>query len=140
MSIEISNKVEQEIHSSKQKQQNKINENSDANLKEKNDMFIKYPGYKRLYECFIELAKTDEQKEAIEQIMKNGEYNGFKLNTMLSNEAYNDRTERNRRINFSEIILFDNDLFNYLASNGLNVFHGTEMKALETILSKGLAY
>ena len=107
-------------------------------MDKENNLFIKYPGYKKLYECFIELAETDDQKEAIEQIMKNGEYNGYKLNSMLSNKAYSDRTERNRRISFCEMILFDNDLFNYLVNNGLNVFHGTQIDALQTILSKGL--
>lgn len=107
-------------------------------MDKEDNLFIKYPGYKKLYECFIEIAETDAQKEAIEQIMKNGEYNGYKLNSMLSNEAYSDRTERDRRINFCEMILFDNDLFDCLVNNGLNVFHGTKIDALQSILSKGV--
>lgn len=107
-------------------------------MDKENDLFIKYPGYKKLHECFIELAGTDIQKDAIEQIMKNGEYNGFKLNSMLSNKKYNDNTELNRRIDFAEMILFDENLFFNLANNGLNVFHGTKIDALETILNKGL--
>ncbi len=107
-------------------------------MDKESDLFIKYPGYKKLYECFIELAETDSQKDAIEQIMKNGEYNGFKLNSMLSNEKDSKRTERNRRIDFAEMILFDENLFYNLTNNGLNVFHGTKIDALENILSKGL--
>ena len=107
-------------------------------MDKENNLFIKYPGYKKLYECFMELAETDAQKEAIDQIMKNGEYNGYKLNSMLSNETYSDKSERNRRINFCEMILFDNDLFDCLVNNGLNIFHGTKIDALQTILSKGL--
>ena len=56
---------------------------SDDNVSKKEDiinLFEKYPGYKRLYECFDELANNDVQKDALEQIMKYGEYNGFKLN------------------------------------------------------------
>ena len=102
------------------------------------DLFVKYPGYKRLYECFIELAENDIQKDAVEQIMKTGEYSNFKLNSMLSNEKYSDKAEMKRRISFSEMVLYDGNLFSYLANNGLNVFHGTRIDALQTILSKGL--
>lgn len=107
-------------------------------MDKEDDLFIKYPGYKKLYECFMELARNDAQKDAIEQIMKNGEYNGFKLNSMLSNKKDSQVVERNRRIDFAEMILFDENLFYNLANNGLNVFHGTKIDALETILSKGL--
>ena len=107
-------------------------------MDKEDDLFIKYPGYKKLYECFMELARNDAQKDAIEQIMKNGEYNGFKLNSMLSNKKDSQVVERNRRIDFDEMILFDENLFYNLANNGLNVFHGTKIDALETILSKGL--
>lgn len=127
-----------------QSQQSLINSNnqsSDVNVSKKDevvDLFKKYPGYKRLYECFLELANTETQKDAIEQIMKTGEYNGFKLNSMLSNEKDNVRTERNRRIEFAEMILSDESLFLNLANNGLNCFHGTKIDALDTILNKGL--
>lgn len=107
-------------------------------MDKENNLFIKYPGYKRLYECFIELAETDAQKEAVEQIMKYGQYNGFKLNSMLSNRKESELSERNRRIAFAEMILSDEKLFLNMANNGLNCFHGTKIEALETILSKGL--
>lgn len=117
---------------------NSINDNCAVDKKNTNDLFVKYPGYKRLYECFLELANTELQKDAIEQIMKNGEYNGFKLNTLLSNEIYDKLAERGRRITFAKMILHDKNLFFYLASNGLNVFHGTKIEALQTILNEGL--
>ncbi len=94
--------------------------------------------HKRLTECFIELAETGIQKDAIEQIMKNGEYNGFKLNSMLSNKNYDENIERKRRIDFAEMVLHDENLFFYLVNNGINVFHGTGIGALQTILSNGL--
>ena len=31
-------------------------------MDKENNLFIKYPGYKKLYECFIELARTDAKK------------------------------------------------------------------------------
>lgn len=114
---------------------------SDDNVSKKEDiinLFEKYPGYKRLYECFDELANNDVQKDALEQIMKYGEYNGFKLNSMLSNEKDNENAEIERRIAFAEMILHDENLFFYLANNGLNVFHGTKIDALQTILSEGI--
>ena len=111
----------------------------DADNKEnRNDLFTKYPGFKRLYECFMELADTEIQKDAIEQIMKFGKFNNFKLNSMLSNEKYSQKTEMERRITFSEMVLYDKNLFFYLVNHGLNVFHGTKTDALQTILSKGL--
>lgn len=116
----------------------KDSDNNVSNIYDLDDLFIKHPGYKRLYECFIELAETDIQKDAIEQIMKNGEYNGFKLNSMLSNEKYSKNAEIERRIAFAEMILHDENLFFYLVNNGLNVFHGTKIDALQTILSEGL--
>lgn len=103
-----------------------------------NNFFENNEKYKRLFECFIELAETDVQKDAIEQIMKNGEYNGFKLNSMLSNKQDSEKAEIKRRIAFSEIILHDESLFFYLANNGLNIFHGTGIDALQNILNSGL--
>lgn len=94
--------------------------------------------YRRLFECFMKLAKSDLQKEAIMQIMVNGEYRGFKINSMLSNEKYNERAEIKRRITFCEIVLHDEGLFLYLANNGLNVFHGTKIDSLQTILINGI--
>ena len=112
--------------------------NVNRNIEMENKERKKNIKYKRLTECFIELAETDAQKDAIKQVMENGEYNGFKLNSMLSNKNYNDNIERERRIAFAEIILHDQNLFFYLANNGINVFHGTKIDALQTILSKGL--
>lgn len=94
--------------------------------------------YKRLTECFIELAETDVQKDAIKQIMETGEYNGLKLNSMLSNKKDDEKVERRKRIDCAEMILHDENLFFYLVNNGINVFHGTKIGALQTILNKGL--
>lgn len=107
-------------------------------IKAENKKKNKRKKYKRLFECFSELAETDVQKDAIHQIMETGEYNGFKLNSMLSNKNDNENIEINRRIVFADMVLHDENLFLYLANNSLNVFHGTGIDALETILSKGL--
>ena len=107
-------------------------------IKAENKKKNKRKKYKRLFECFSELAETDVQKDAIHQIMETGEYNGFKLNSMLSNKNDNENIEINRRIVFADMVLHDENLFLYLANNSLNVFHGTWIDALETILSKGL--
>ena len=107
-------------------------------IKAENKKKNKRKKYKRLFECFSELAETDVQKDAIHQIMEIGEYNGFKLNSMLSNKNDNENIEINRRIVFADMVLHDENLFLYLANNSLNVFHGTRIDALETILSKGL--
>lgn len=107
-------------------------------IKAENKKKNKRKKYKRLFECFSELAETDVQKDAIHQIMETGEYNGFKLNSMLSNKNDNENIEINRRIVFADMVLHDENLFLYLANNSLNVFHGTRIDALETILSKGL--
>lgn len=139
--INAENKKRKIFIQNQQVTNNSTNSVSDNNVIDKeniNDLFAKYPGYKKLYECFIELANSDIQKEAIEQIMKYGEYNGFKVNSMLSNQKDSERTERNRRIEFAEMILSDEKLFLNMANNGLNCFHGTKIEALETILSKGL--
>ena len=107
-------------------------------IKAENKKKNKRKKYKRLFECFSELAETDVQKDAIHQIMETGEYNGFKLNSMLSNKNDNENIEINRRIVFADMVLHDENLFLYLANNSLNVFHGTGIDALENILSKGL--
>lgn len=57
---------------------------------------------------------------------------------MLSNERDNERAEIKRRIAFCEMILHNESLFLYLANNGLNVFHGTKISALQTILTNGI--
>lgn len=107
-------------------------------IKAENKKKNKRKKYKRLFECFSELAETDVQKDAIHQIMETGEYNSFKLNSMLSNKNDNENIEIDRRIVFADMVLHDENLFLYLANNSLNVFHGTGIDALETILSKGL--
>ena len=117
---------------------NEILEYVNVGIKPENKKRNKNKRVKRLTECFIELAETDVQRDAIEQIMKTGEYNGFKLNSMLSNKNYDENIEIERRIDFAEMVLHDEQLFFYLVNNGINVFHGTEIGALQTILSKGL--
>ena len=101
-------------------------------------IFLENDNFKKLYTCFMELAKEEKQKDAITQIMQTGEYNGFKANSMISNQSYNEKEERARRIYYADMILQNKDLFFELAKNGLNVFHGTKIDALETILSFGL--
>lgn len=113
-------------------------DNSVADKEDINDLFVKYPEYKRLCECFLELANSDIQKDAIEQIMKYGEYNGFKLNSLLSNKKDCEWTERKRRIAFAEMLLSNEKLFLTMVNNGVNCFHGTGIEALETILNYGL--
>lgn len=120
------------------KNMNEILTYVNAGIKNENKIRNRNIKYKRLTECFIELAETNIQKEAIEQIMKNGEYNGFKLNSMLSNKKYDENIERERRIAFAEMALHNENLFLYLVNNGINIFHGTEVGALQTILSNGL--
>lgn len=112
--------------------------NVNREIEMKNKARTKNKKYKRLTECFIELAETDVQKDAIKQIMETGEYNGFKLNSMLSIKNYDEKVERERRISFVEMLLHDENLFFYLVNNGINVFHGTEVSALQTILNNGL--
>lgn len=85
------------------KNMNEILTYVNAGIKNENKIRNRNIKYKRLTECFIELAETNIQKEAIEQIMKNGEYNGFKLNSMLSNKKYDENIERERRIAFAEM-------------------------------------
>lgn len=112
--------------------------NINRNIEMENKARKKNIKYKRLTECFIKLAKTDIQKDAIKQIMENGEYNGLKLNSMLSIKADDEKIERERRISFAEMLLHDENLFFYLVNNGINVFHGTEVSALQSILNNGL--
>lgn len=102
------------------------------------DLFEQDEDYKKLYDHYLELATTETQKDAIRQIMTSGKYNGFKLNTMLSNKKDNIDIERKRRISFVEMLLLDENLFLNLANSGLNCFHGTSISVLETILNNGL--
>ncbi len=112
--------------------------NVNREIEMENKARTKNKKYKRLTECFIELAETDVQKDAIKQIMETGEYNGLKLNSMLSTKKDDEKVERRKRIECAEMILHDENLFHYLVNNGINVFHGTKIGALETILNKGL--
>lgn len=112
--------------------------NLNRNIEMENKARKKNIKYKRLTECFIELAENEIQKDAIKQIMETGEYNGFKLNSMLSTKKDDEKVERRKRIDCAEMILHYENLFFYLVNNGINVFHGTKIGALETILNKGL--
>lgn len=119
-------------------QQVKIEQDSIPSLEtsqqQQPDLFENDSEYKRLYE----LANSETKKDAIRKILTTGEFNGFKLNSMLSNKKDNVGIERKRRIKFAKMILLDENLFLNLANNGLNCFHGTRIDALETILNNGL--
>jgi len=99
----------------------------------------KFPDYDKTVKAFIELAESDEDKEIINSILKEGKYKSFVINTKLSNQTNPiSKPELGRRLAIAEVALFNKGLFNFLVKNNINIYHGTKINSLESILQYGL--
>ena len=87
--------------------------------------------------CFFELAINDSQKEKLQSILYEGGYKDYSLNSGVCS-IDNPYLEMQRRVSMAYLIIKNEDTFDEIVFNHINLFHGTNSKALLGIVEKGL--
>lgn len=93
--------------------------------------------YLGLCKRFYDLAKSDEQKKVLEEILNEGKYGDFYFSSGLYNKD-NSNVEMKRRISMADLFLRTPETFETIIQNRVNLFHGTNANALPSILKYGL--
>ncbi len=106
---------------------------SDYNLNE----IEKIPIFRELSKMFFELVDSETKKEKLESILYDGGYKNYSLNSNMSNKD-NPYIEMRRRVSMAYLLIRNEDTFDELVTNNINLFHGTNSKALSGILENGL--
>lgn len=94
-------------------------------------------GYRKLCNMFLGLAKDEETKSKLEEILYSGGYQDYSLSSGLSSKD-NPMIEGKRRIAMAYLLVRNKETFDYFVKNNINIFHGTNANALPTILKYGL--
>lgn len=94
--------------------------------------------YKELCDILIGMAKDDEMKYKLEKILYEGVIEEYLIKSDIRCKD-NPRIEASRRISMAYLLVDSSDTFNYLSSNHINCFHGTNSNALPNILKYGLS-
>ncbi|MBR2678529.1 MAG: hypothetical protein IKE63_03845 [Bacilli bacterium] len=95
------------------------------------------PQYKKLCDKMFEMAPSQEAKEVLEDILYRGKFNDFYFSSDISHKD-NSQIEAQRRLSMAELYLTNPRTCKYLCDNKINLFHGTNAVALESILKNGL--
>lgn len=93
--------------------------------------------YSDLCAILLDMACNDDISKKLESILYYGGINGYSLKSSF-NCRDNPRIEATRRISMAYLLIDSPEVFDYLVSNNINVFHGTNSNALPTILKYGL--
>lgn len=94
-------------------------------------------GYENLCNTIMSLASSGEVKVILNDILRNGSYQDFTLNTNNMNRDNAD-IEARRRLSTAYLLLKNPDSFYKLVENKINLFHGTNANALSSIIKYGL--
>jgi hypothetical protein len=98
---------------------------------------MKYDGYKIICECFLNLAKDEQTKKLLENVLFTGVVGDCCFSTEMVNKD-NPAIERIRRIAMANLLINSPETFEFFVSNNINIFHGTNANALPGILKYGL--
>ena len=94
--------------------------------------------YQEICNIFISLAPNDEIRKKIELILYDGKYdNNYNAYSEIVNRD-NPSIEGERRINMAYLLLRNPRTYDILTQTKVNLFHGTNISALPTILKYGL--
>lgn len=93
--------------------------------------------YEEICKIFFELAPNEIIKEKLRNILYNGESNGFVFNTYKSNMD-NPQIEVQRRISMAYLLIRNQETYEFMEKNKINLFHGTNSNALSNILKYGV--
>ena len=93
--------------------------------------------YNKLCNIFLSLAKDNETKTILENVLYEGRVNDFYFGSNISNKD-NPIIEGQRRLAMAYLAVRNPETFNYFVNNKINLFHGTNANALPSILKYGL--
>ena len=93
--------------------------------------------YSQLCNMLFNLTTTEEQKSILQEILYEGGYNGFALNSDITNKD-NPMLEAQRRLAMGYLFARNPESFKILAAKNVNLFHGTRSVNLYTIAKYGL--
>ena len=93
--------------------------------------------YDRICSIFLSKAKDEVTKKKMEQILYNGRYGNYLVNTDLTNKG-NATLEMRRRVSIAYMLATNPETFDVLFQNNINLFHGTNISALPNILNYGM--
>lgn len=98
--------------------------------------------YKQVAELIEKLATTDEMREKINGILYEGGFGDFSVNLDKSEyiPGHKDSPydEGERRIQYAYFLAKNPEAFDAMIKNNTNLFHGTKMDALPSILKYGM--
>lgn len=98
--------------------------------------------YKQIAELIQKLATTEEVKEKINSILYEGGFEGFSVN--LDSREYipghkdSPSHEAERRLQYAYFLAKNPEAFDAMIKNNTNLFHGTKIDALPSILKYGM--
>lgn len=107
---------------------------SDYSLEQINEWV---PNYQEICDLFISTATDSNLKAKLEQILYQGGYDGYSLASKKSSKD-SPVIEMNRRLSMARLLVTNPDTFDIIVKNGVNLFHGTNSKALPNIFKYGL--
>lgn len=96
-----------------------------------------YKNYEELCTLFIGLTDEAHIKSILEELLYRGRVNNNLIGTDIECKD-NIFLEVQRRVSLAYLLLRNPDTFNYIVSNGIDLFHGTNANALPSILKYGL--
>ncbi len=95
------------------------------------------PGYQKLCDMFLGLAKDKETKDKLESILYRGGYEDYGMASNLGG-IDNYVIEAQRRAATADLLIRNPKTFDSLSKNNVNIFHGSNANALPNILKYGL--
>lgn len=94
------------------------------------------PTYQKLCEQLLGMVKDKKNKEKCRQILYEGGYDSFSVNSgMTKNDPF---IEREKRARFAYLLASNPETFEIMAKNNVNLFHGTNANALPQIIQYGM--
>lgn len=93
--------------------------------------------YKEASDKMLEMAPSQEAKEVLEDILYRGKFDDFYFSSDIKHKD-NSHIEAQRRLSMAELYLTNPRTCKYLCDNKINLFHGTNAVALDSILKNGL--
>lgn len=93
--------------------------------------------YQEICELFFELARDNEVRINLENILYNGKYKDSYIDSKMMNRG-SSFIEAYRRISMADLLVRNPETFEELFQNQIKLFHGTNSNALPSILKYGL--
>ena len=94
------------------------------------------PNYQKLCTQILDMIKDKKIREKCSKILYEGGYDSFSVNSgMTKNDPF---IEREKRAQFAYLLASNPKMFEIMAKNNVNLFHGTNANALPQILQYGM--